>query len=68
MVCLASARLINHYSFRHSTEPVVEALQESVLNGLPWFDEVQPHIVAVGPFVDCLADQFGSVVDDNGLR
>ncbi len=36
------------------TEPVVEALEESVLNGLPRFDEVQPHIVAVGPFVDCL--------------
>jgi len=30
-------------------EPPVEALDEGVLDGLPWFDEAKPDAALVGP-------------------
>ena len=35
---------------------------------LPGSVKCSRTMFAVGPFVDCLADQFGSVVDNDGLR
>src|SRR5579864_3615923 len=49
-------------------EFTVEAFDVRVLVGFAWANERQPHAAAIGPFVEYLAVEFGSVVDRDRLR
>ena len=44
----------------------VEAFNESILDRLAGFDEVQSHGVTIGPFIQCLADELRAIIDNDG--
>jgi hypothetical protein len=43
-------------------------LDEAVLDGPTWTDEVERYAVAVGPPVYLARDELGAIVDGDGLR
>ncbi len=46
-------------------EPPVEGFDEGVLGRLAGLDEIEPNAVALGPFVERLANHLGTVVEDD---
>jgi hypothetical protein len=50
------------------TESAIETLDQCVLDGLSWANEVQGDATSVGPFVERLRREFGAVIDRDGLR
>ena len=46
-------------------EPPVEGFDKGVLGWLAGLDEIEPHAIAPGPFVERLAGHLGAVVQDD---
>ena len=46
-------------------ESAIETLTRAVLHGLSRIDETQVHVMLVCPLIQCLAGQFGAVVEHN---
>ena len=48
-------------------EPSVEAFDEGIPGWPTWFDEPDLDVMAIGPFLECLADYLGFVIRDHGV-
>jgi hypothetical protein len=50
------------------SEAAIETLDERVFDGLSRPNEVQGEAASIGPFIERLGGEFGTVIDRDGLR
>jgi len=50
------------------SELAIEALDECVLGGFAWLNEVKSHLVLISPSVECPSDELRAVVGHEAAR